>query len=68
MAWSQADIDTLKAAIAQGVRVVSYTDHSVTYNSLSEMREALALMEREVAVASGDPRPRVWLGAGSKGL
>lgn len=52
MAWTQADIDALKAAIASSVLTVSYAGppaRSLTYRSLAEMRESLSLMEREVA-------------------
>jgi hypothetical protein len=50
MAWTQTDIDALKAAIATGVRDVQYSDNSrVTYRSLDEMRSILAEMEGEVA-------------------
>lgn len=48
MAYSQADIDTLKAAIASGVRRVQYATGSVEYHSLEEMRSILRDMEREV--------------------
>lgn len=49
--WSQADIDTLKAAIASGVLTVRYDGppgRTVTYQSLKAMRELLASMQRDV--------------------
>ena len=49
--WTQADIDTLKAAIASGVQSVTYAGppaRSVTYQSLDAMRAVLAEMRREV--------------------
>jgi hypothetical protein len=49
MAWTQQDIDTLKAAIAKGEKQVAFADRSVTYRSLEEMLAALRLMEAEVA-------------------
>lgn len=51
MAWTQAEIDTLKAAIASGVLTVSYAGppaRSITYQSLAAMRDLLAEMERSV--------------------
>lgn len=51
MAWSQADIDALKAAIASGTSSVSYAGppaRSITYQSLSEMLQVLAIMEQSV--------------------
>lgn len=51
MAWTQSDIDTLKAAIASGVRTVKYAgppSREVTYASTTEMFQALGQMENEV--------------------
>ena len=60
MAWTQEDIDRLKAALATGALKVRYgsgfDEREVTYRSLAEMREALAMMEAEIA---GTSRPRV---------
>lgn len=69
--WSQADIDALKAAIAQSgaVLTVSYDGpprRSVTYRSLKEMMDLLAVMTAEVSAASGQGSYR--LGATRKGL
>jgi hypothetical protein len=55
MAWTQADIDALKRAIAGGTRRVRYESggeaRDVTYRSLAEMMQTLDLMQREVAGA-----------------
>lgn len=52
MGWTQLQIDTLKAAIADGAREVMYSNSEgtkkVTYHSLKEMLDALARMEAEV--------------------
>lgn len=48
MAWTQADIDNLKAAIASGERRVKYQDKEVEYRTLAEMKEILRGMEAEV--------------------
>lgn len=51
MAWTQADIDKLKAAIASGVLSVSYAGppaRSISYQSTDAMLKALALMEQSV--------------------
>lgn len=48
MAWSQSDIDTLKAAMAKGVKRVRYSSGEVEYQSVSEMMDLLRTMEREV--------------------
>lgn len=46
-AWTQADIDKLKAAVASGVLTVSYAGppaRTITYQSLGAMRALLAEM------------------------
>jgi hypothetical protein len=52
VAWTQTDVDKLKAAIASGVKSVVYADRTVSYHSLDEMLKALAVMEAEVAGAA----------------
>lgn len=54
--WTAADVAALKVQIARGTLSVSFADRSVTYNSLKEMRDLLAEMERSVA---GTPSYRV---------
>jgi hypothetical protein len=69
MAWTQADRDALKAAIAKGEKQVAYADRSVTYRSLDEMTQALALIESDLSATSSTPRPKRWLGySGGKGI
>ena len=49
--WTQADIDTLKAALASGVRRVRYKgppEREVEYQDLKSMRELLASMVADV--------------------
>jgi hypothetical protein len=65
MAWTQAEIDALKSAIAQGVLSVKYADREVTYRSLREMRDTLALMQAEVTPTT---RPKQFLLYAKKGL
>jgi hypothetical protein len=68
--WTQADVDTLKAAIASGVLQVRYDGppaRSVTYQSLREMRDLLAAMLADLA-ASSTSRPRYTLARTRKGL
>lgn len=50
--WTQAEIDELKAAIASGVLTVHYSgppSRSVTYQSLTAMRDLLGEMRRDVS-------------------
>ena len=48
MAWTSTDADTLRAAIASGIRVVSFGNRSQTYNSVEEMFQALAVIEQSI--------------------
>jgi len=65
MAYSQTQVDALKAAIATGALTVrDATGNLITYRSLKDMREILAVMESEVA---GDTRVRRTVGTFSNG-
>jgi len=59
MAWTQTDLDRLKAAIAQGVRKVTYSDgRAHEYHSLAEMLRLKAVVEAEVAGPAAAQEPR----------
>ena len=49
----QAARDTLQRAIFSGVRRVQFTDRSVEYNSVDDMRKALADLDAQIAKAAG---------------
>ena len=51
MAWTQAQADTLKTAIATGVRTVNYGDKEVTYQGIPAMMAALQAMEAEISAS-----------------
>jgi len=56
MAWTQEDIDKLKAAIATGVLTVVYDGpprRQVTYQSTDSMLKALGAMQGEVDATAG---------------
>lgn len=54
MAYTQADIDAIKRAIASSTDTVTFSDgRSVRYKSNKDMMDALALAQREVAAADG---------------
>ncbi len=44
MAFTQAQLDALESAIAEGVTKVKYEDKEVTYRSLEEMQRIRNLM------------------------
>jgi hypothetical protein len=58
MAWTQTDVDKLKAAIGQGATKVKFADREVTYRSLDEMRETLGMLQAEVDALAGVKRRR----------
>jgi hypothetical protein len=58
--WTQAEIDTLRAAVASVILTVTYDGpprRSITYQSLAEMRALLASMQSEAAAAAGTRIP-----------
>ena len=65
MPVSQADIDALNTAIAQGERVVRMGDRMVEYRSIAELINARNDLETRKAAedtaAAGRPRPRQTL-------
>lgn len=49
MAWTQADLDAIETAIAQGVEMVRYRDRVVNYRSLDEMLRTKQEIEQSLA-------------------
>ena len=49
--------DTLQRAIFSGTRRVQFTDRAVEYNSVDDMRKALADIDTAIAKASGSTAP-----------
>ncbi len=68
MAWTQADVDALHAAISdgKGARSITFGDQTVTFHSIPEMLQLLATMQAAVSTAAGTQRTRY--AATSKGL
>jgi hypothetical protein len=61
MAYTQADLDALQAALAKGERRVSINDKTVEYRSIEELQAAIRAVKRDLheqAVATG-----LWPGA-----
>lgn len=53
MAFTQTELDTLKAAYASGVLTVRHASgHSVTYGSMSELWDAIQRIERSLTPAA----------------
>lgn len=67
MAWTQTDIDRLKAAIAagRGARTIQFADQLVTFHDIDDMLKLLAVMEQDVNAST---RRNYRLAATSKGV
>lgn len=65
MPWTDADIETLKQAILarKGAKSMQFADQVVTFDSLKDMLDLLAIMEAEVVGGS-----RTRYAATSKGV
>jgi hypothetical protein len=48
MAWTQADLDAINAAIATGAKRVRYQTHEVEYQSMADLLRARDLIKSEV--------------------
>lgn len=50
MAFTQDDLDKLERAISdgRGARSMSFSDHSVTFNSINDMLKLRGVMQREI--------------------
>ncbi len=64
MAFTQADVDALDRAIAdgRGARSITFSDQTVTFGSVADMLKLRSIMKREVDVA-----PTYRLAATDKG-
>ena len=58
--------DTLQRAIYSGTRRVQYRDRLTEYNSIDEMRKALADLDASIAVAAGTAPPSFTLAMHSR--
>lgn len=59
MAWTQAELDALKAAYASGTTRVSYNGRTVEYDSGAALLQRIRVIEAEVAAGGAQRRPRV---------
>lgn len=68
MPATQEQLDALKAARASGEARVTYNGKTVEYRSISEIEQAIAAVESELAAQSGTPRSRSAVAYHSRGL
>lgn len=52
-ALTQTDLDRLEAALAKGVRTVSYGGNTVTFGSSAELLSAIAYVKAQLAGGNG---------------
>ena len=67
MAYTQTDIDALKAAVAKGATRLRMNGEEVQYGSLAEMRRQIRVMEDELTGAT-TAGPRASYPLTSRGL
>lgn len=58
MAYTQADLEALQAALAKGEKRVSFGDKTVEYRSIEELQAAIRTVEAEIARSVGAPAKR----------
>ena len=68
MAYTEAERDALKTAIATGVLSVTYNGQRTEYRSLEEMERVLHLMNTELDTAAGTDVTRQILVRPKKGI
>lgn len=67
MAFTETDLQTIRAARLRGIRTVQYADRTVTYSSDAEMRQ----VEQDILnalSAQTTTRRRQFYGVATKGL
>jgi len=69
MAWTQADLDKLDAALANGsaVQSIAFADQTFTFRSIDEMLKLRAVIAQALNSAAGVSKA-VRLAATSKGV
>lgn len=67
MAWTQAHLDAIDAAIASGELTVHFGDRSTTYRSADELFKIRAFVADAIATQNGTNQERFSLAKTSKG-
>lgn len=68
MAFTEADLAAVEAAIAKGEGYVQFADRAVTYRSVEQLQEARREIQKELAAAAGRTSTRQTLIVASKGF
>jgi hypothetical protein len=67
VAYTQADLDAIRAAIAKGERAVMFADRSVTYRSMDELLQAESRIASALSTVAS-PRAKQSLAVATKGF
>ena len=59
MAFTQADVDRLEAALSEGVLTVEVEGERITYRSVDDLLKALGHVKGKLEAAAGNPRHSV---------
>lgn len=68
MAYTDADLATIRAARLRGIRTVQYADRSVTYQSDQEMRQVEQDILQSLTATATQPRAKQTYGVSTKGF
>lgn len=68
MAYTEADLTTIRAARLRGLRTVQYADRAVTYSSDAEMRQVEQDIVRDLASSASTTRSKQTLLTATKGF
>lgn len=67
MAWTQTELDALKAAYARGALRVTYDGKTVEYGSEADLRRRIQTIETQIAATAGQARPVAGYASFSRG-
>lgn len=67
MAWTQAQLDAIEAAIASGELSVQFGDRTITYRSMEDLLKARAVIKDALASDAGTAPDRFSFAQTSKG-
>jgi len=67
MAWTQGELEALKAAYARGTLRVTYDGKTVEYGNEADLKRRIETLESAIAAESGKKRPIAGYAGYSRG-
>lgn len=67
MQWSEDELAALRRAYSSGTTRVSYDGKSIDYGTASDLLRRIRVLEAEMAMSAGQPKPRRSFARYSKG-